>query len=115
MITYTNGLPYILPSSGIPQEISFEEAGRMERELRQSRIDKLIASTKVYSVLEEDIIAIFEEFKNQVDQYIAIGSSSFKVAITNETGTAIATRLDKLANPSNGFTIRDSILFELNK
>lgn len=116
-ITYNQGIPQINHGNGEVQVLSYDIAGRIKREERQKHIDYLISQVDsgLFPVNKEQAEAIFEAFSSEVSAYINVGSNSFYTAIQNETGTSIATTLDTVANPANGFTIRQSILFELDK
>jgi hypothetical protein len=120
MINYSNNKPMknsiSLDGEVVQGEISFSKAGGFLRNTRENKIDNLVAQLPVFGLSLSDLEKVFLEFKEEFFSYIWLGTDTFKNAITNyNTQGEVLTILDTVANPDNNFTIRDSIIYELNK
>lgn len=97
-------------------EISFAEAQAIQRSANQSKIDNLLGQVEAFGLPKADIAKLHIAFKDELLEFVEYGTDTFKTAITNyNTPGDILTILDTVANPDNNFTIRDSIIYELNK
>lgn len=116
MIIYENQQTYIQNEDGARYQVPLSKAGFVMRKTRENRIDNLVAQLPVFGLQLSDLEKVFLEFKDEFFSYIWLGTDTFKTAITNyNTPGDILTILDTVANPDNNFTIRDSIIYELNK
>ena len=98
------------------ENISHTQRGKENRQDRESRVDNLVAQLPVFGLSIADLEKVFLEFKGEFFSYIWLGTDTFKNAITNyNTPGDVLTILDTVANQENQYTIRMSILHELNK
>lgn len=95
---------------------TFAEAQALQRKVNQSKIDNLLGQVEAFGLAKTDIAKLHITFKDELLEFVEYGTDTFKNAITNyNTPGDVLTILDAVANPDNNFTIRDSIIYELNK
>lgn len=115
MITYIDGKPH-LERNGRYKVVSFSQAQEIKRSNNQKKIDHLFGQIEAFGLDRSMIATLHNTFKTEVDEFVEHGTDTLKNAITNyNTPGEIKTILDTEANPENNYTIRDSIIYELNK
>lgn len=122
-IFYIKQTPYLRTTRTVNGEtrvnekpVSFAEAQAIQRATNQAKIDNLLGQVEAFGLSKSYIAKLHIEFKDELLEFVEYGTDTFKNTITSyNTPGDVLTILDTVANPDNGFTIRDSIIYELNK
>ena len=117
-------------SKELHKELSSPYLVDINRIIRQNQIDYLVGNAQnMRSVAEmypepkrielielaEGVESVFMHFKQEIEQYISIGSSSLLTAITNENTEPYKKILDTInPNPALPISMRDIIIYQIS-